>query len=88
MRGVAITVTTAIAMLAVFGGATSAQAASPQASCVGVITSYEGSELPAASVGHEVSGLATSGPGLGVAIVSPLAHRHLSSIEACAQAEA
>ena len=87
MRRRTITVTTAIAMLAVFGGAGSEQAASPQASCVGVITSYEGSQLPPASVGHEVSGLATSSPGLGAALVSPLAHRHLGSPGTCAQAE-
>jgi hypothetical protein len=86
MRRLTLTITTAIA-IAVFGGAASAQAASPQASCVGVITSYEGSELPPASVGHEVSGLATSAPGLGAALVSPLAHRHLGSLETCAQSE-
>ena len=83
MRRRAITVTTAIAMLAVFGGAGSAEAVSPQSSCVGAITSYEGSQLPPASVGHEVSGLATSAPGLGAALVSPLARTH-GSLETCA----
>jgi nitrogen-specific signal transduction histidine kinase len=31
--------------------------------------------------------LATSGPGLGSALVSPLAHSHLGSIETCSQTE-
>ncbi|MCA1677672.1 MAG: hypothetical protein LC790_01560 [Actinobacteria bacterium] len=52
-----------------------------------VITSYEASQLAAGSVGHEVSGLARTSPGLGSALVSPLAHNHLGSIESCRQAE-
>ena len=61
--------------------------ASPHASCVATITSYEASQLQPGSVGKEVSGLATSGPGLGRAIVSDLAKTHSGSVEACLAAE-
>jgi hypothetical protein len=54
----------------------------PHASCVGSITSYEASQLLPGSVGAEVSGLAGSGPGLGITMVSPLAREH-GSIGAC-----
>jgi hypothetical protein len=75
-------------MLAGAAGAASAQQpASPRASCVALITTFETSQLPAGSVGREVSGLATSGPGLGSALVSSLAHSHLGSIETCSQTE-
>jgi hypothetical protein len=88
MRRLPITITAVIAMLGVSGGADAAeQPASSQASCVAVITSYEGSQLPPGSVGGEVSGLASSGPGLGRALVSPLAREHLGSIETCFEAE-
>jgi hypothetical protein len=56
--------------------------ANPNASCVGTITSFEASQLPPGAVGKEVSGLATSAPGLG-GLVSDLAHAHGGSIEAC-----
>jgi hypothetical protein len=83
-----ITAATTIAMLAATSGAaTAGQPASPRASCVAVITSYEASHLAPGSVGQEVSGLATSSPGLGSELVSPLAHNHLGSIETCGQAE-
>jgi hypothetical protein len=63
-----------------FGGPLGIAWASPPAtapaSCVGVITSYEASQLPPGSVGQEVSGLTRSVPRLGAALVSPLAHEH------------
>jgi hypothetical protein len=62
------------------------QPASPRASCVALITSFEATQLPPGSVGAEVSGLAQS-PGLGAALVSPLAGAHLGSTGACRQAE-
>jgi len=61
--------------------------ASPQASCVATITSYEASQLQPGAVGKEVSGLATSEPGLVGGIVSDLAKAHAGSIEACFEAE-
>ena len=64
-------------------GAAPALASCPQSSCVGLITSFEGSQLPAGSVGGEVSGLAHSVPRLGAAAVSPLARAHLGSIAGC-----
>jgi hypothetical protein len=88
MRRVLVTITTVAAMItASVGVASAAPSAGPRASCVAVITSYEASQLPPGSVGREVSGLASSGPGLGAALVSPLAHNHLGSIESCVQAE-
>jgi len=86
MRRVTLTITTVVAMLAALGTAASAeQPASPRASCVAVITSYEASQLTTGFVGHEVSALAS--PGFGRALVSPLAQQHLGSIETCFQAE-
>ena len=61
--------------------------ANPRASCVATITSYEASQLDPGSVGAEVSGLATTAPGLGSSLVSGLAKEHAGSIEACVQAE-
>jgi hypothetical protein len=87
MRRIAITLTAALALIGASGAAASAQPpASPQASCVAVITSFEATQLAPGSIGSEVSGLAAS-PGLGSALVSPLARAHLGSIAACQQAE-
>jgi hypothetical protein len=57
------------------------------ASCVATITSYEASQLQPGSVGAEVSGLATSAPGLGRELVSNLAKVHAGSIAACVAQE-
>jgi hypothetical protein len=87
MRRIAITVTAAAALLMGSSAvATAQQPASAQASCVALIISYEASQLTAGSVGSEVSGLAST-PGLGNALVKPLAKTHLGSIEACVGAE-
>ena len=61
-----------------FGGlvGTASARPAPAASCVGIITSAEASQLPPGSVGQEVSGLARSVPRLGEALVSPLARAH------------
>lgn len=58
------------------GGLPGIASASPPASCVGIITSAEGSQLPPGSVGQEVSGLARGVPRLGGTLVSPLAKEH------------
>jgi hypothetical protein len=87
MRRIAITISVAVAMLVgSSAAATAEQPANPRSSCVALITSYEASQLAPGSVGAEVSGLASS-PGLGSALVSPLARTHLGSISACLQAE-
>ena len=78
---------TITALLASSGGAMAGQAASPASSCVAVITSYEATQLDAGFVGNEVSGFATSGPGLGAALVGPLAQNHLGSLAACREVE-
>jgi hypothetical protein len=72
------TITIACAAVAVGGllGASASHAADTSASCVGVITSYEASQLPPGSVGREVSELAHGVPNLGLALVSPLAREH------------
>ena len=88
MRLTVITVGAAIAMLAVSSGSASAlQPADARASCVALVTSFEASQLAPGFVGHEVSELAMSSPGLGSALVGPLARNHLGSIETCRQAE-
>ena len=63
---------------AAFGGLAGTASASPTlpASCVGIITSAEASQLPPGSVGQEVSGLAQSVQPIGGALVSPLAREH------------
>ena len=79
----------ALAALGVSSGAALAAGspASPEASCVATITSYEASQLQSGAVGKEVSGLATSAPGVVGSLVSDLARTHVGSIEACAGAE-
>jgi hypothetical protein len=77
MRRIPITVScAAVALGGLLGTASASPAASASASCVGVITSNEGTQLPPGSIGREVSGLARSAPGLGSALVAPLAHEH------------
>ena len=87
-RGGALVVVAVVALTASNGTVLAAgPPASMKASCVGIITSYEGSQLDPRSVGAEVSGLATSAPGLGSRLVSGLAKEHAGSIEACIEAE-
>ena len=89
MRRRAALIGVAVAAVAVPSGAAlgAGPPVSPQASCVATITSYEASQLQPGSVGEEVSGLATSAPGLGRSLVSDLAKAHAGSIEACREAE-
>jgi hypothetical protein len=61
--------------------------ASPKASCVATITSFEASQLEPGAVGEEVSALTTLAPGFVGGLVSDLAHAHAASIEACFEAE-
>jgi hypothetical protein len=74
----------AVAATIVFGTAAPASAGtqSPRAGCVGIVTSWEATELPAGSVGGEVSELA--GRGFGAGFVAPLAKYHLGSLDGCA----
>jgi hypothetical protein len=79
-----LAVACAVAILLVSAGAASAgPPASSQASCVAAITVYEATQLPAGSIGREVSGIAGSGPGTVSGIVTPIAPEH-GSIEGCA----
>jgi len=88
MRRVLITITIVTAMFVPSGAAASAaQPASPRASCVAVITSFEASQLAPGAVGTEVSGLATATPGFLGALVNRLAKEHGGSIGRCLQAE-
>ena len=88
MKGRAAVFVASIVALGVSSGPTLAAGppASPKASCVATITSYEASRLEPGAVGTEVSGLATSAPGLGTSVVSGLAKEH-GSIEDCTEAE-
>jgi hypothetical protein len=85
----AAVVAAAVAALAVPSGAAlgTGSPASPQASCVATITSYEASQLQPGSVGAEVSGLATSARGLGRDLVSNLAKLHAGSFAGCVAEE-
>jgi hypothetical protein len=89
VRRHAAVVVAAVAALTVPSGSAlgAGPPASPKASCVATITSYEASQLPPGSVGEEVSGLATSAPSLVGGIVSDLAKAHAGSIDACSEAE-
>jgi hypothetical protein len=89
MRRLAAALTGTVAVLTLQCGVAlgAGSPTSPQASCVATITSYEASQLEPGSVGKEVSGLATSAPGLGRNLVSDLAKVHAGSIEACLEAE-
>jgi hypothetical protein len=65
MRRVLMTITSVVALLTASATAASAGSpASPKASCVATITSYEATQLAPGSVGEEVSELAHIGPGL------------------------
>ena len=75
MRRSVIGIVGAAVALGGLSGTASATAAS-SASCVGIITSAEATQLPPGSVGDEVSGLARSVPRLGEMLVGPLAKRH------------
>jgi hypothetical protein len=79
------------AVLVAFGAATGpalAQgSASPRASCVGTLVSFEATELPAGFVGHEVSEAARSQPGIVAQLVRELAKQHGGSVEACLPGE-
>ena len=68
MRRLISTVVTVGMLAASSAAASAAPPADPAPSCVALITSYEASQLAPGFVGHEVSGLATSGPGLGSAL--------------------
>jgi len=87
VKGRAALFVAAVVALAASNGAALAAGspASPNASCVATITSFEASQLQPGAVGKEVSGLATSAAGVG-GLVSDLAHAH-GSIEACIGAE-
>ena len=77
MRRTTITVAcAAVTFGGLLGAASASHAADASASCVGVITSYEASQLRPGSVGREVSELAQAVPNLGRALVSPLAREH------------
>jgi hypothetical protein len=65
------------------GALAASSPASPNASCVATITSYEASQLEPGAVGKEVSGLTTLAPGFVGDLVSELARAHTGSIESC-----
>lgn len=72
---------------AVFGvaaGAAFAQSpASSEASCLGILVSWEATTLPPGSVGKEVSAAARSQPGVLGGLARTVAKEHGGSVEAC-----
>lgn len=87
-RRAALIVATVAALTVPSGAALGAgPPASPNASCVATVTSYEASQLGPGAVGGEVSGLATSAPGVVGGLVKDLAKAHAGSIDACFAAE-
>lgn len=78
MKGIVLP---AAVVVAAFWSAGAVAAPPPSASCAGIITSFEATELPPGFVGDEVSDLA--GPEFGK-VVSNLARSHLGSLEECA----
>ena len=89
MRRRAVVLVAAVVALGSSSGAALAAGspASANASCVATITSFEASQLQPGAVGDEVSGLATSAPGIVGGVVRDLAHAHGGTIETCAGAE-
>ena len=75
------------AAIAAIGAVPALGGANAGASCVGIITSAEATQLPPGSVGQEVSGLAHAVQPLGSSLVGGLAGEHAGSIESCRAAE-
>jgi hypothetical protein len=64
-----------------------AQGATPPASCVAIITSFEATQFEHGFVGGEARELATNLTPFGATLVSGLAQQHLGSIADCRGAE-
>lgn len=77
----------AVALLAPSGVALGQGPTSPQASCIGVLASFEATQLPPGSLGEETSGIAQLGPGVLGGLVRELARHHGGSVEACGAAD-
>ncbi len=72
------------ALFAPIGGASAAQGVTnPNASCVGVLSDAEAHLFPHGFVGQEVSGAATSAPGVVGEFSSTVAKSHAGTIEGC-----
>jgi hypothetical protein len=56
---------------------------SPNASCVAILSDAEAHLFPAGFVGQEVSGVATSAPGLVGEFSSTVAKNHAGTLEGC-----
>ena len=76
MRRTTITVACAAVTFGGLLGASASQAADASASCVGVITSYEASQLPVRDSGRRARALTPDGRPSPGALVSPLAREH------------
>jgi len=76
--GIALAISAATVMPAAAQGMTS-----PNASCVGVLSDAEAHLFPHGFVGQEVSGAATSAPGVVGEFSETVAKNHAGTIEGC-----
>jgi hypothetical protein len=84
MRRVTFLVVLVGALFAPIGGASAAQGVTnPNASCVGVLSDAEAHLFPHGFVGQEVSGAATSAPGVVGEFSATVAKNHAGTIEGC-----
>ena len=85
MRRISFLVVVVGALVAPIGGASAAAqgVTSPNASCVGVLSDAEAHIFPHGFVGQEVSGAATSAPGVVGEFSATVAKNHAGTIEGC-----
>jgi hypothetical protein len=84
MRRVTFFVVLVGALFAPIGGVSAAPGVtSPNASCVGVLSDGEAHLFPHGFVGQEVSGFATSAPGVVGEFNQTVAKNHAGTIEGC-----
>ena len=83
MRRAVVVALAVLAFGAAAGVANAQSPADPQASCLGLVASWEATELSPGSLGAETSGIARSEPGVVGRHVREAANVHAGSVEAC-----
>jgi hypothetical protein len=79
----ALALGTALILMPIEGAFAQSAGTSPNASCVGILSNAETHLFPHGFVGQEVSGVATSAPGLVGDFSKVVAKNHAGSIEGC-----
>lgn len=82
MRRLLAGIVTVFAALASTAGAVAGSPASPQASCIGILVSFE-AHIEPGFVGGEVREVARQSRGAVGEFVRTVAHEHAGSVEAC-----